>query len=424
MSEMKKSKVKLNLADSYELVVGDTFELFWKGVLLANNPYNYNIKVSCVIGNTYQRKYVVTPTVSDIGTHEMSIQVWNDEQELLDERHIRLIVKDKVVSPASPINVLCVGDSTLLNGLWAFESCRRLIGRGGSPSGDGLGNIHFIGTCEREDVRYEAYGGWTFSSYNTMFKNNKFQWITCRHDKTVEDQHSIYVDDNGYEWKLETLEDERLKMICDLSDVPLLSNGKLTWVRGGVNHSDIVFTDASFASGNPFWNEYTGRVDFKSYVRNQGVDTLHYLYVLLGYNSMQSTLENYRAQVENFIANVHADFPDCKIMLMSLYAVSMDGCGRNEGCAWNCYEILKKSFAFNDLYKEIADTTPNVYYLDSGAQFDTEYGFPATYEPVNVRCSDMEKIQVNACHPTDEGYCQIADAVYRSLVHRLQEDIQ
>ena len=36
----------LNLPDKFNLVVDDTFEMFYKGILLVKNPEIYNIKIS------------------------------------------------------------------------------------------------------------------------------------------------------------------------------------------------------------------------------------------------------------------------------------------------------------------------------------------------------------------------------------------
>lgn len=417
------NKIKLNLPEEYALVVGDTFELFWKGVVFANNPYNYNIKVTCDIGSVYRRKYTVTPTAAHIGSYPMTIKLYDDNEKLLDEQTVNLVVRNKAITPVVQKNVLCVGDSLLVGGVWAIESKRRLTGGGGSPIADGLTNINYIGTCEKSGVKFEAYGGWTYESYNTANKTNRQQWITCTNDKTEADQHSIYKDANDFHWILETIESGRIKIVARYSTPypQVLSSGTLTWVDGGTNHSDIAYTSAVQASGNPFWDDMTNKVDFSVYAERQGVSGIDYLYVLLGWNSTGVTLDSYTEQVKTFINNVHRYFPNCKINLMGLQVPSLDGCGENYGCAWNYHEKLKKVFSFNDLYKAIAEETDNVYFINIAGQFDTENNMPSTTKAVNVRNTNTETQQTNGVHPADSGYLQIADAVYRSITHRLQD---
>ena len=35
------------IAKSYDLVVGDRFELFYSGIIKSMNPYKYYIKITC-----------------------------------------------------------------------------------------------------------------------------------------------------------------------------------------------------------------------------------------------------------------------------------------------------------------------------------------------------------------------------------------
>ena len=56
----------LHVPESYQLVVGDTFELFYRGIILATDPYIYNIDVRCPKGASFRRKFVYTPTEEEI----------------------------------------------------------------------------------------------------------------------------------------------------------------------------------------------------------------------------------------------------------------------------------------------------------------------------------------------------------------------
>ena len=405
--------LSISLPEKYDLAVGDTFELFWKGIILTNDINQYNIKATCSIGNCFKNKYMVTPTA--VGNYSLKISVYNDGGELLKSAETSLVVSETATSPDSIKNILCVGDSLLSNGQWAYEACRRFTATNGSPTGLGLSNISFIGSRMFNNVGYEGYGGWTFDSYNTANVLSSYVWITTVHTKTEDDQHSLYRDANGAIWKIETIETGKLKMIRTSGSSDMPSSGTLTYVSGGTDTSNIVFTASELAAGNPFWNETTETVDFKAYATKFGASTIDYCCVLLGWNSSTWTEEKTKISVKTFINNLLADFPDCKITLLGLEIPSLDGCGVNYGCSWNWFEKAKYVFDLNDWYAEIAEEYDNVNFVNIAGQFDTENNMITGTRQVNVRNTKTETYQTNGVHPDTSGYNQIADAVFRRL---------
>ena len=161
----------LQLPKQYNLVVGDTFELFYKGVMLCKDPYAYNIQVTCAVGKAYSRKYVFTPT--EVGSHTLEIKVTDDFGNVLGVQSAQLVVSAKMASPASNINVLCFGDSLTAGGNWVDEVYRRLTKttsvtqhNATAPVGDGLSNITFVGKKTTQNgAGYEGTGGWRYSDY-------------------------------------------------------------------------------------------------------------------------------------------------------------------------------------------------------------------------------------------------------------------
>ncbi len=171
----------LRLPEKYNLVVGDTFELFYKGIMLCKDPYRYNILVTCDVGNAFARKFTATPT--EAGTYTLTVQVSDDDGNVLQEQSTQLVVSSKMVSPASQINVLCVGDSLTAGGQWVDEVYRRLTKTNSvtqhnatAPAGDGLANIVFVGKkTTTNGAGYEGTGGWAYSSYlSTTNTTNPF----------------------------------------------------------------------------------------------------------------------------------------------------------------------------------------------------------------------------------------------------------
>lgn len=410
----------LYLPEQYNLVVGDTFELFWKGVILANNYKNYNIKVSCEVGNAYAKKYMFTPRMKDVGTKTLKIELYNDAEKLIDTGTVKLIIKAQAKNPAAVKNVLCVGDSLLVNGVWAAESNRRIAKAGGKPAGDNLTNIKYIGTMQKDGIGYEANGGWAFSQYNAESKNPSFVWITTTHNKTGDDQHSVYKDANETEWKIETLEAGKLKMIRVKGSTNMAASGTLTWVQGGTNHESIAFSASEIAAGNPFWNEKTGKVDFAEYVKKVKADSIDYCYILLGWNSSTWDKERTVSEAKKFINNLLLAFPKCQIVLLGLEIPSLDGFGENYGCGWNWHEKSKYVHELDKWYAELAKNNENVTTINISGQFDTENNMQTNIRAVNARNEKTETYQTNGVHPDTSGYLQIADAVYRDLTHKLQ----
>lgn len=336
----------LHLPEKYNLVVGDTFELFYKGIMLCKDPYHYNILVTCGIGNTFARKFVVTPT--EAGTHTLTVQLTDDFGNVIDEASTQLVVSSKMASPAEQMNVLCVGDSLTAGGQWVDEVYRRLTKttsatqhNATAPTGDGLSNIAFVGKkTTANGAGYEGTGGWTYNSY----------------------------------------------------------------------------LDTSNAD-NPFL--YNGSVDFSAYCAELGIDVIDRCYILLGWNMATNTEAVFKEKAKAFIDLLIAHNPAVKITLVGVEIPAYDGLGSNYSVtsAYSKYRALQE-FVFNlDKWNaDIADTYPNnVSTLSIAGQFDTENCMPTITEKVNIRSAKDNTVQNNGIHPANEGYYQIADAVYRKF---------
>jgi len=407
------NKVVLSLPDKYELVVGDKLELFYRGIILANNPFNYNIKVVSAKGYAFRRKYEYTPVVGDIGTHALTISLYDDNDVLLDAKTVNLIVKAKAVNPASIKNVLCIGDSLTAGGTWVTELQRKLV------TVDGLSNMKFVGTVGTSPVKYEGYGGWTIASYLANMATTGIVWVNGTHDKDATDQWAIYQDANGAQWKLETIQSGKIKVIRMVGATAMPASGTLTWVSGGTHTSIIVFTSTTPESGNPFWNEATSQVDFANYATELGISSIDHVYVLLGWNSTSDSESTYKANVRTFITKMRTAFPLSKITLIGIQVADIDGLGMNYGASWYFKDTLKFVFSLNRWLKEVAAEFANVDFVNLASQFDTEYNMQYSNAVVNARNTTTERRGINGVHPATEGSYQIADAVYRNISHKI-----
>lgn len=414
----------LRLPARYNLVAGDTFELFYKGILNVINPEAYDIEISysdgVSRGKAWKRKYEFQPTSSDVGTKTIYITVRSNTGDALETKSTQLVISSIPSSPASEVNVLCVGDSLTTSGTWCSELRRRLVADTGTPTGYGLSNINFIGTKVNPDgCGYEGYGGWTFTSYLTANKSNEFMNIYGSFDKDSSDQHAIYKDTNNIQWKLETISASKIKIIRVSSSGTLPSSGTLTWVSGGVNTSNIVYTSSEQSSGNPFWDESANKNNFTAYAERMGVSSIDHCIILLGWNSTNSTESAYKENATEFINELRAEFPNCKITLVGLQVPSRDGFANNYGIAWKFYNKLQFVWNLSRWYEEISAEYEGVEFVQLSGQFDTEYNCPSSQMPVNVRNAHTISVQTNGVHPDTNGQYQIADAVLRNIVSRI-----
>ena len=419
LSGVNFDNAKLKCPSTITAIVGDTIELFYKGLINAYNTDDYAVDISFANnanhGKNWKRKFSWKPVASDIGTHTMNVKLLSNTGEEIDSASIIVNVVAEPSSPSSQKVVLCVGDSLTSGGKWPVELHRRLTGNGGTPAGYNLNNLTFIGSKEKDGVKYEGYGGWTFLSYNTANTSDAYMWITCTHDKTDADQHSVYKDANNVQWYLETIEQERIKIIRVSGSGTLPSTGTLTWVSGGEHTSNIVYTASEQAEGNPFWDSQNNQNDFAAYATRMGVSSIDYCLILLGWNSTTWSESTYKTQANAFIDRLLTQFPSCKVILLGLEVPSYDGIANSYGISWKYWEKLQFVWNLNGWYEDIADDNSSVIFANVCSQFDTEYNMQTRNMAVNIRNDETVTVQNNGVHPADSGYLQIADVALRAM---------
>ena len=157
-------------------VIGDTQQLFVRGIVFANNPYNWYNKFTCNQGKVYSRYLQITPTLENgVVPSGLTIKhrlIDNYNNKSVEKTSDYVIAARPTTSPANNINVLCVGASTTAGGQWPGELKRRLTGTlgSGTPAADGLTNITFVGRkngTSDSNVKVEATGGWSWSRFIT-----------------------------------------------------------------------------------------------------------------------------------------------------------------------------------------------------------------------------------------------------------------
>ncbi len=153
-------EVQLFLAPEYYLVPGETFQLFYRSIIQAVNPYRYYIRLDGTVGHGYNRYYEWTPEESDNGkTYTLTIDICTDAGSVLKSATTLLKVKKPATTTSK--RILCIGDSLTANGYWVSHGYSQYLANGGTAH-------TFLGTISggyQSTIKYEGRGGWQWSSY-------------------------------------------------------------------------------------------------------------------------------------------------------------------------------------------------------------------------------------------------------------------
>lgn len=420
---------RISLPSEISAVVGDVLQVFTRGVIEAQNPYNEPYEMASSVGNAYPRYFRYTPAVGDVGTKALTVTVRDRSYGVLATGSCNIIVRNPTGQPSAVKNILCVGDS-LTEGKWTGELHRRLTQTGGTPTGLGYGNIQFIGNQSLAgfpDQKYVGYGGWKWENYTGVSGANA-AWVNANPDKTSSDQKSRYQDSVGNQWLLETIEEEQIKVIpYGGNGYALPSTGTLVWVYGGANHATITYTSTTSDASTPFWDGT--KFSFSGFCDANGYDGIDGAYILLGWNGLlvpnKYQPSDHAANIANakvFVDQLHADYPDAQVRLLGLQVPSPNGgIGTNYGASANnaYFGFLRSVFGWNLALQSMCNEvgySEYCRYIDVASQFDSENNIPQSTRAVNSRNASTEVYQTNGIHPDTPGYYQIADIVYRDFI--------
>ena len=442
---------EVRLAKEYDLVVGDTFQLYYEGVIKAFDALREGIYVYCTVGTQYLRYWEFTPTDADAGkTYELKMMTRQLDGSVISSGTTKIKVHAKLTNETTPQNlrVLIFGDSLTDGAKWQIEGLRRIYGTDTSIKPAALGIANTLTTYGKKThtknsftVNHEGYGGWQWSSFlnpergddstiNAIIVN-----LSAPHGYDIDTvQKSIWTDNNGKLWELE--------------DFP--SATQLKFNRGNGNNAaqkntpspttmtcsslSLTITPSSvvWETTNPFYNEATESLDFIAHANQYGVDEADIVACLLTWNGGGGTIDfNQEAKISKHMNNagqlfraIHNDFPNAKIIVMGIQVSSTTGgSGYTYGSDGGYADMWSTAFyafdydkALESLVTEDPELAEYCYYVDTKGQFDTKYCMPHTQVAVNTRVSDITELRgTNGVHPNDAGYAQIGDAFYRAL---------
>ena len=365
--EQQQSKTsEVRLASRYDLVVGDTFQMFYTGVVKTFNVQNEGIRVVCEVGKQLGRYYEYTPNDSDAGkNYKLSITTRRLDGSVISSGETTLFVHPKLTNDTTPskVNLLVFGASATAGGQWSAEGLRRIYGLDDSVLPVSLGITNTCVTYGTKNsvingysVYHEGYGGWTWGRFMTHNSENPF--YNSVEDKIDFKYHAAKFANPG----------------ADIVAV------LLTW-NGANPTSDFNFT---------------------------------------------SSISNNMSNAAKLLKKIHEDFPLAKIICLGIQISSLNGgTGESYGATGGYSDPYATAFYAFDYNKALEELVTNeefgqyCYYVDIKGQFDSEYNMPSKEVPVNNRNDSVtELVGSNGVHPTTQGYYQIGDAFYRAL-HRV-----
>ena len=423
-------KVDLVLPDIIDAVVGDNMQLFFRSIVSAVNPYNYDIYAVSAVGKSYPRYYELKPTEEMLGNqYPMTIYVKDDNGKILAQKSSIIVVHDAMSAPTSAINVLCVGASATATGIWCGELKRRLTSADGNgtpanPTGLGLANINFVGrkVGTQVDVNLEATGGWRVRDYASKGQRAIRFYVNGVDTIALGARYSC----NGTIYAVQEVNVTQGggNIRCTLENAFVVPSDKLSKVSGS-GDAEITFSSYAEENFSAFWDNAESKINFKQYAQNYCDGKIDCLVWHCGVNDITSgdvsIIPNVISAFRKLLNAYHADFPSGKVIISSVPIGSVNGgfaANYGANASLNYFSFTKIAQAYATALCALcgeSDYADYVTYAPALETFDAENAYPVVQTPVNNRSTSKESVGTNALHPIAEGSYQIADTVYRAF---------
>lgn len=272
---------------------------------------------------------------------------------------------------------------------------------------------------------------------NSFALNINFYSDTSRINKVA--GFTIYADDT-YDKEFEITNADAIVMVVTATKDRVFNNVLVRFeipngmnyieATGGYTWNNYVDNPKNLPSNfniNPFWTNH--KIDIKNYVeRRAGTGAnLDYLICMLGINTRVNNAywtSKYEQNIETAIDSittlapqlfeaVHTAYPECKILICG-YPLPpfIDGVNNSK------WELLFDRAEFlhrlNQTYTDFATQYDYVRFVHIASSVDSQKAF--NVGDVTISNATYQMITTDDIHPSDTGYRQIADAVWRGFV--------
>ena len=160
-------KLRLTLPVEFYAVVGVEMNVYFDNIVLTETPDDYRFEFVCDVGQTDERRWRLTATEQDVGTHQLVVSVRDATDTEVARKAARLIVVSADAGSDREVKILIVGDS-LTHATAYPNEIARLLARDGNPKWQMLGTHRPLSAAD--GVAHEGYGGWTWSRFVTKYE--------------------------------------------------------------------------------------------------------------------------------------------------------------------------------------------------------------------------------------------------------------
>lgn len=423
-----------NLLDSYKptLVIPPKFYAMeglethiYPEHLLVEDHKLYEHDITCNRGSQRVRGYVWTPTAADpIGNYALTWALHDKQKgELLTSATSTIVLADKNAKSGITKKVSVIGDS-LVNGTVITQ---RLLDVAANDSM----KIELIGTRGTGTNKHEGRGGWTINDY-TGTGRTYYQFTVSGITVIPAINATTYTVGGAVFMVQETAINSGSGTIsCNLVSGTAPTNGTtgiLTKTNTSGGDSSISFSNVQPVSGNPFWNEATGKLDYTNYLtKNSIANAPDVVVIQLGVNDTFGLTSDIAVadfavtalpKLDALISAIKATNSAVKIIVATPpnYA-DQNAFGTNYACGQTSWRAKRNIVIFNSkLIQQYSNKeAQNIYVVGSGYNVDTENNFPSGTTQINAHNTNTVTVQTNGVHPDISGYRQIGDALFACI---------
>lgn len=215
----------------------------------------------------------------------------------------------------------------------------------------------------------------------------------------------------------------RLEMMSAVGGQGFEATGGYTWN----NYVDKPENLPSEFNGNPFWID--GELDIKGYVESKldAGANLDYLICMLGINTrvnnaywttmynqdLDTAINSIKTFAPQLFEAVHTAYPNCKILVCG-YPLPPFIDGVNDSKWELLFDRAEFLHRLNQTYTEFATQYDYVRFVHISSSVDSTKAFVLDDSVLNY--ATYKALTKDDIHPSDIGYHQIADAVWRGFV--------
>lgn len=157
--------VRLTLPPTAYSVVGAEIGVYFDNLILVDKPDGLRFEVKSNLGKSAADRWLVTPRVEDVGTHDWSVAVFEGDKKLA-EKSMKFVVNAVPKNAPRNFSLLLVGDSLTHATVYPNEVARRL--KEGGDQWTLLGTHRPLNAAP--GVAHEGYGGWRWDTFQTKFE--------------------------------------------------------------------------------------------------------------------------------------------------------------------------------------------------------------------------------------------------------------